>query len=488
MNEPEAHREHVSYTLHCDEVSHNFRVRWFSGHEGLNRSFEFRVELRSDNLEDDLQDFLGHSVVVEACRARETPTAFPGIVDQVVVDDDHRIEQSGTIRVVPALALLEMRRNTRVFQQRSALEIAQEPLEPRLAEKNRRLDATALEPSAYLTRDYCVQYRETDLAFVHRLFEEEGIGYFFDRSEAVEVLVLFDDSRNLSRVTTELGRGLVPYLPQTESVEQSESVTWFSMRRRLTPRSVEVRDLDWTRLRGATLASSEGEEGPEVYLHGEGTGTTLHEEGAVLANLLQMAVQAMVPDGLAIGGNRIVRDLLGVTLGSFTANNLEHIARLRRELQVQEAGTSEGKSKVLGFTAGAVFELMNHPGLGADGPYLITRVFHNDPQDVPREGYIDNYENRFSCVAKDTRWRPVRRTPKPTVSGVQTAEVVGPVGTEVHTDAFGRIKVRFPWDRAEHDAMGDYTCWLRVSQVWAGPNYPGPSGPPSGAAAGRRRR
>lgn len=170
MNEPVSHREHVRYSFHCEDVSDELRVRHFYGHEELSRPYEFFVLLQAADLSSDLHAFLGKHVAVQASRFDEAPVTFPGIVDRIVVDDD-QAEQGGTLRIVPALALLELRRNTRIFQGQSALTIVQSVLEEGLAPKGRRVDVTALDASRYSTRDYCVQYQETDLAFVHRLLE-----------------------------------------------------------------------------------------------------------------------------------------------------------------------------------------------------------------------------------------------------------------------------------------------------------------------------
>src|SRR5690606_2781844 len=126
-------------------------------------------------------------------------------------------------------------------------------------------------------------------------------------------------------------------------LEGAEPITWFTTKGRLTSQSVAVRDHDWTRFRDATLEARDGEGAPEVYLHGEGTDTTLHEQNQILANLLQLAVGAMVPDGLPVGSDGMVRELLEVTLGSFTTHNLDHITRVRQELHAQEAASARGE-------------------------------------------------------------------------------------------------------------------------------------------------
>ena len=128
MNEPVSHREHVRYSFHCEDVSDELRVRHFYGHEELSRPYEFFVLLQAADLSSDLHAFLGKHVAVQASRFDEAPVTFPGIVDRIVVDND-QAEQGGTLRIVPALALLELRRNTRIFQDQSALTIVQSVLE-----------------------------------------------------------------------------------------------------------------------------------------------------------------------------------------------------------------------------------------------------------------------------------------------------------------------------------------------------------------------
>jgi hypothetical protein len=67
-------------------------------------------------------------------------------------------------------------------------------------------------------------------------------------------------------------------------------------------------------------------------------------------------------------------------------------------------------------------------------------------------------------------YRPPHVTPKPTATGVESATVVGPAGEEIHTDEFGRVRVQFPWDR-EGKLDDGSSCWIRVSQGWAGTGY-----------------
>jgi hypothetical protein len=79
---------------------------------------------------------------------------------------------------------------------------------------------------------------------------------------------------------------------------------------------------------------------------------------------------------------------------------------------------------------------------------------------------------RGHAVFTDDYYKPQLRMRKPKISGLQSAIVVGPPGQEIYTDEFGRVRVRFHWDR-EGDFDDNRTCWLRVSQDWAGPMYGG---------------
>ena len=84
-------------------------------------------------------------------------------------------------------------------------------------------------------------------------------------------------------------------------------------------------------------------------------------------------------------------------------------------------------------------------------------------------GAITSYNNTCHIIPGRRQWRP-SGNPKPRVDGPQSALVVGPVGEEIFCDKYGRVKVYFPWDRYSN---GDEhsSCWVRVSQSWAGSSY-----------------
>jgi type VI secretion system secreted protein VgrG len=168
-------------------------------------------------------------------------------------------------------------------------------------------------------------------------------------------------------------------------------------------------------------------------------------------------------DGVAPGGGDRSDDP-----GNIFQDN-QRTARLRSEEQAAQAVAIDGQSNCANFSAGHKFALVNH--FNGDGPYVLTRVEHaarlNVGYRAGDESETLNYENTFRCAPLELPLRPLRRTPRPTIAGVQTATVVGPEDAEIFIDKYGRVKVQFPWDRqGQHD--GDSSCWLRVAQIWAG--------------------
>jgi type VI secretion system secreted protein VgrG len=140
-----------------------------------------------------------------------------------------------------------------------------------------------------------------------------------------------------------------------------------------------------------------------------------------------------------------------------------------------------GASLCRGFTPGYAFRLSNHFDRQMNGRYVITAVQHTATQSpwyVAEEAIAlgEPYRNTFTCIPEDLPYQPLRETPRPVVQGPQTAIVVGPPGEEIHTDEFGRVKVQFHWDReGQHNEKS--SCWVRVSQPWAGQSWGGVSIP-----------
>lgn len=146
-------------------------------------------------------------------------------------------------------------------------------------------------------------------------------------------------------------------------------------------------------------------------------------------------------------------------------------ARVRVEEEVVRRAVSSGSSNCRAFVPGYTFTLSDHPDATVNADYALTRVEHvidatsGESQDATFE-----YLNRFRCIAKAMPYHPPRLTPRPRVLGDQTAVVVGTSGQEIYTDAKGRVKVQFHWDRLGKSDENS-SCWIRVSQAWAGKTW-----------------
>src|SRR6185436_17647475 len=131
-----------------------------------------------------------------------------------------------------------------------------------------------------------------------------------------------------------------------------------------------------------------------------------------------------------------------------------------------------GASQHRGLVPGHRFDLSKHPV--SDGSYVVLRARHDalepwGPAGAESDG-TPTYSSDLDCITVETTFRPARRTPRPVVQGVQSGVVVGPEGEEIFTDQYGRVKVKFVWDR-EGRANEKSSCWIRVSQNWAGKRF-----------------
>ena len=397
--------------------------------EALNLPYRLTLELVVDEPRIDLDDLLGDSCTCEIDRDGGDARTVHGLVFSA--DDLGRVAGRHHIRleVGPALALLAQSVDTRAWQDTAAPDVVRDVLSPELARDNRSLDIDALALADYPRRDYCVQFRESDLAFASRLLEEEGITYHFTHDGPSERLVLTDDNRDFPALQP-APLELIETEPDTAPSESLQRFTWG---RRLRSTSVDQRNFDWQSPDSPRSAARPGADlrgrTREVYEHDD---IVYPGDGPRHARLKQ--------ERLALGG---------------------HVA--------------SGASNVARLAPGLWFALQGHARSELDDKYLVTRVVHrghspdaaifnNQPSTAPR------YTNEFECVPLSEPHRPARLHTKPRVSGLQTAIVTGPPGEEVHCDEHGRIKVLPHWDR---NAPSDDTSswWVRVTQAFAGPGW-----------------
>jgi type VI secretion system secreted protein VgrG len=400
--------------------------------EGLSRTYEVIVDLLVADGNINPGSLLAASCELSIDREGVARTVC-GVVTRVELHD--RLEDQQPIRliVVPALRLLEQRVDTRLWQGMTAVAVVEEVLTAALGDYDRELDTSHLIKS-YPTREYIVQYDESDLDFVSRLLEDEGIAYQFDheRGTGREVLVLEDTADHWPEVPTFDDNPALPVIASQEEQAEVESIQRLTWERAVRPTAVVRRTFDWlARTKPIAAESSDPEaNGPtrELYHHG----------------------RIVEPDPEP----RVVRELAHARAGS----------RMLR-----------GVSNVTGLAPGRRFRVapLDRPELEHD-EFLVTHVLtRGDCPDVQlgESGGDPEFVNEFECVVLDgSPWRPPLRTAIPKIHGPQTALVSGPENEEIHTDEHGRIKVRFDWDR-QHALTDDTSMWIRVAHGWAGSGF-----------------
>jgi type VI secretion system secreted protein VgrG len=411
------------HRFQVDGLSHTLRVTRFEGHEGLSDLFHFEVDLACEEKDIALADAIGRDATLTIDTGGE-PRLVHGVVDHFEQGGDGRAFTSYRACIVPRVSRLLHRHASRIFQELTTPEIIVKTLTvARIAPSSFRLALRG----GYRPREYCVQYRETDWAFLCRLMEEEGIGYYFEHADGQHVLVMSDGPSAHAPIQ---GDAAVVYRPPTGALVTGDHVSYFRFAEKARPGKVILRDYNFKK--------------PELSL--------------------EASASVAADDDLE------VYDYPGDYDAPGPANDT---ARVRLEQLQVSRSTGEGEGACARLSAGYTFKLSEHPRDDFNAEYLVLRVEHRGvepPQHGTPGEHPPTYENRFEVIPSHVPFRPLAVTPWPRVTGVQTAIVVGPAGEEIYTDEHGRVKVQFHWDRSgKRDERS--SCWIRVSQIWSGPAW-----------------
>lgn len=410
------------------------RVFRFRMTEAVSEPYTIIVDIATTDIDYEFEDLLGHDAQINLVRG-ETERSVYGIVtaiDWLGISGDRMMLR---LTVRPAFALLEQQVYTRMFQNLSVLDILDKVLEVELDVYSRKYEKPPDRGSS--VREYCTQYRESNLAFVSRLLEEEGISYVFrhDDGAGAEIMQLVSANKQVVATSNVDDTDQFPLVVHNPDFTDLESVQGIEWRRRVTSTGVMRRDYDWRQ--PTTLLDADADKpdargrSRRVYLHGE---------------------------------RRFETDDLEARVG-------DHKAALARP------GTRGfGRGNAVHFHAGLKFTTSGHALAQLDEELILLRVEHDgyDPSALPSlESQSDaqgGYSNVFECIPASLELRPTPFTPKPQTRGPQTAIVTGPSGEEIHVDEFGRIAVQFYWDeKPRYDDTS--SCWIRVAQSFAGPAW-----------------
>ncbi|MCE6959794.1 type VI secretion system tip protein VgrG [Cereibacter sphaeroides] len=394
------------------------------GEDAIGRPFRYSLLIASRSLDLKAGDILGTGVAVTV--AGESPRHFHGLATGFALDEIRDDHAHYRLTVEPVLALLGLRRDNRIFQGRSVLEIVEEVFRPLPGLKwEKRLQAS------YPPRDYCVQYGESDLDFIQRLLEHEGIGYFFEHDEDAHRLVLFDANAALKPAP---GAETLPYEPDSRiSFREGDFITGWLPRTVIREGCFTQSDYDFLKPSSDLMARSES-----AMDHAESRSESYRYPG----------------------------DYTELARG-------DRLAAIRLE-ELQAAHVRiEGKGTARPLWPGRTFRLELFPREAENDAYLVTACRYRMWDDQYRSGQSRadaGYEVEFTAAPLSLPFRPERRTPRPVMKGPQTAKVVGPAGAEIFTDEHARVKVHFFWDRLDGQDENS-SCFVRVSQTWAGAGW-----------------
>ncbi|EUB73058.1 type VI secretion system Vgr family protein [Pseudomonas sp. GM41(2012)] len=424
-----ANETHFSLTV--EDYVGDLQVLSFTGTEGISQPYRFDLELVSENPDLDLEKLL-HKQAFLALDPQGS--GIHGQIYRVAQGDAGKRLTRYKISLVPHLQYLHHRTNQRIYQQMSAPKIIA-----------LILDEHGIKGNAYSfqlsqpcpDRDYCVQYDETDLHFIQRLCEEEGIHYHFQHSSKGHLLVFGDDQT----VFPKLGQPTA-YVQGSGMVADEPVIKGFKLRLETRTGRVTRRDYDF--------------EKPRLQLEA-----------------------AYKPEAQSDAPDLEDYDYPGRFIDRARGKFLSQRALERHRADYRQA---EGKGDQTTLVSGHFLEMSDHPRTEWNDLWLLTEIFHEGKQPQvleesvtsdttdKKDDFHQGYRNRFLATPWDVFYRPALEHPKPRVLGSQTAMVTGPKGEEIHCDQYGRIKVQFHWDR-EGLADDKTSCWMRVSSSWAGDRY-----------------
>lgn len=434
---PGAGARNLSVEVECGA---SLDVRRFAIDERMDELFSVHLEVLTPDAALPLDDLVGGAATFhlrQPARAQSGTRSFAGVCSRAeLVAAEPKGLSTYQLTIVPTMWLLTQRTNHRIFQQQSDVEIARAVLSSWGVEH----EVESAGPSK--KRPYRVQHGETDYAFVCRMLEEAGVSFHFRVDEGGTTLVLSHDPQaGLRR------EGAVVYRDQPNPADR-DFATNVRVARSARPGSYVLADHDTRLPPGRPLRAASSDGGPaEARLE-----SFAFVPGAML-------VEAPPQEGTPAADDR----------GASRSDERFAAALTESRLAAARGGshtcTFETSAGDLG--PGVVFAMSEHPhpGLDEDKPLLVVA---SRREGTSYGAWTHACEARPASLA----YRPALDTPRPRVSGVESATVVGPAGEEIHTDEMGRVRVHFHWDR-ESGMDEKSSCWIPVSQPWSGAGYGG---------------
>ncbi|MCO5065677.1 MAG: type VI secretion system tip protein VgrG [Rhizobiaceae bacterium] len=415
----------VAFAFEAEAMPGAFSVLNLVGEEALFEGYEIVVDLVSEDPSLDLAALLDTPAVLSLLHAYEQPRFLHGVIVEIERRSltFRRTLYRATLK--PSLHRLHYQSDNRIFQAQSVPDIAKSILaDHQITDVEWRIEGVH-EP-----REFCVQYQETSYDFLRRLWAEEGIFFWFEHSATSHKMIVSDAPLAMPMLP---GLSTFPFNNLPGGIGQGPRIWRFDRIERLRATHRAVRDYSF-------LSPAQSLE--ERAVQTKANGAKAEYELYAWPGRHKSAETGRAFNDYALEAHRV------------------------------EAAIAEGETNSVRLSAGYGFTLMEHPDPAANTNHRILRVIHEGHQAsaMQEEAATDKgttYRARFTTQPAHLPYRPVNPNPRPRIDGPQIAHVTGPEGEEIYCDEHGRVKVWFPWDRkGKKDETS--SCWIRVSQNWAG--------------------
>jgi type VI secretion system secreted protein VgrG len=387
-------------------------VRSYQGEEYVSGLFHYRVEAMSEDVSLSFSDIAGKAVTLQLPQSSGDIHYVNGVVGRFTESAHDGRFAYYSLDIYPWLWMLTMSADCAIYQNMTTPDIIKKVFSDLgFADYSDKLTGT------YQPREFCVQYRETAFSFVSRLMEHEGIFYFFTHDSSSHKMVLADDS---SAWVTATGLASARYTVDPMAWTSDDVVFECSIEQNITSGKFKADDYNFETPDTDLLASADGAD-----------------------------------------TSRCVYDFPGMYSKQ---SDGETIASLRLSALEVPQKVLRGASRCRAFYAGCKFTLSGYFRDNANADYVVRVLRVNGDQDT--------YSNSFESFPESVNFRPPLLARTPVIPGTQAAVVTGKSGEEIWTDEYGRVKVQFFWDQTgKHDENS--SCWIRVSQPWAGKQWGG---------------
>ncbi|MET3674428.1 MULTISPECIES: type VI secretion system tip protein TssI/VgrG [unclassified Pseudomonas] len=425
----------------------DFEVVSFELDEMISSPFQLKLELISFEDEVDFGQLLDKPVLFTIWRGERPLRYVHGLVSSFSQGETGFYRTRYRALVEPVLARAGLRSNWRIFQQKTVPQI----LELMLKRQGiARFEIKSM--GEHQVREFCVQPGETDLDFIARLAGEEGFVYRFEHTPKHHLLVITDRLLALGQIS----RSALKADDEDDDFFDEDDIGPDQVLYRANSGGDQARPC-LRRLR----YSEQVRTARQVQRDYTFTNPQYRQEHR--AGDSSITHQSRDYERFDYPG-RYKRDAVGVPFTATRLTALRHDARIA-EVEGDDVRLQPGLS----------FTLVEHPRKDLNAHWRVMRVHHEGSQftSLQEEAAGAEQGTRYSqeavLVPGRIEWRPAP-LPKPRIDGPHMATVVGPPGEEIYCDEWGRVKVSFPWDR-ESENNEFSSCWVRVSQGWAGGSW-----------------